>query len=188
MSPRAGLNQKLIIEKALDIADKNGIDHVTMATLAKELKIKSPSLYNHFKGLNELKDALSFEALTLLYHHLKDAALATKNGPESIRSIAKSYMKFANEHPGIYEATLAAPDPLSEERQGVGAQIVSLIQESLSVYSLDDNEMIHAIRGLRSILHGLVDLNRSEGFKLSVPLEDSQAYIIDIYLKGLRIK
>lgn len=65
MSPRSGINQEVIINKAVEIAEKEGMEAVTMATLARELSIKSPSLYNHFKGLNEIKLALAMKSLNL---------------------------------------------------------------------------------------------------------------------------
>ncbi|KHE67583.1 TetR/AcrR family transcriptional regulator [Halobacillus sp. BBL2006] len=185
MSPRAGLNQDIIVKKALEIADFQGVDSVTMATLAKELNIKSPSLYNHFKGLPLLKESLAIEALKLLHQYLKAATNSKKNGAESIKSIAKAYLQFAEKHPGIYETTLSAPDPIKKDVQQAGESIVNLIRDALEVYALSEKEMIHAIRGLRSILHGFVDLNQRGGFRLSIPIEDSQSYILDNYLKGL---
>ena len=56
---KAGLNKKKIIEKAAELAEKNGLSGVSMKALADELGIKPPSLYKHFSGgLEELNKEL----------------------------------------------------------------------------------------------------------------------------------
>ena len=49
MSPRIGLTLQKIVETAAEIADANGIQEVTLASLAQTLGVRSPSLYNHVK-------------------------------------------------------------------------------------------------------------------------------------------
>jgi AcrR family transcriptional regulator len=186
LSPRVGLNQEIITNKALEIADREGMEAVTMATLAKELTIKPPSLYNHFKGLTEIKQALAIKALKLFYQHLKTASLHTTEGSETIQAIGKAYIEFATQHPGLYEAVLTAADPSSKNVQIAEEAIVDLTKEALSVYPLNEKEMIHSVRGLRSILHGLVELKRKGGFKLQVDLEESQEVILEIFIRGLK--
>ena len=51
MSPRAGLDTRMIVIRAAEIADEQGIEEVTLAALAAKLGVRSPSLYNHVNGL-----------------------------------------------------------------------------------------------------------------------------------------
>lgn len=188
MSPRTGINQEIIINKAVEIAEKGGMEAVTMATLARELSIKSPSLYNHFKGLKEVKLALALKALNLFYQYLKKATLNQKDGSEAIRAIGKAYIEFANQHPGLYEALISSPDPSSNTIQIAEEAIVDLIMEAISVSPLNEKEQIHAVRGLRSLLHGLVDLKRKGGFNLPLDFEESLEVNLEIFIKGLNEK
>lgn len=43
-----------IIQAALMLASKNGIDNVSMSQIAMQLGIKKPSLYNHFRSKDEI--------------------------------------------------------------------------------------------------------------------------------------
>lgn len=43
----------------MDLADEQGIDAVTMRTLAKHLGIEAASLYNHVRGKDDLLDAMT---------------------------------------------------------------------------------------------------------------------------------
>lgn len=60
MSPRIGLTLLKIVETAAEIADANGIQEVTLASLAQRLGIRSPSLYNHVKGYKMYGNILVF--------------------------------------------------------------------------------------------------------------------------------
>lgn len=43
-----------IIQTAADIADKEGLQNVSLKVIAEALEIRTPSLYNHIKNLDEL--------------------------------------------------------------------------------------------------------------------------------------
>ena len=53
------LTKEYIIQKSIDILNRDGIDGLTMRLLAKELNIKAASLYWHFKDKAELYAAIS---------------------------------------------------------------------------------------------------------------------------------
>ena len=55
---RAGLDKNIILETAGKIADTKGISSLTLKALAEELGVKSPSLYKHISGLDELNKEL----------------------------------------------------------------------------------------------------------------------------------
>ncbi|MEM5591355.1 TetR/AcrR family transcriptional regulator [Niallia circulans] len=73
MSPRAGITHNDIIVTAIEIANTEGLKAVTIANLAKRLRVKSPSLYNHIKGLPDIMNLLTLRALESLYQLLKKA-------------------------------------------------------------------------------------------------------------------
>jgi hypothetical protein len=44
---------------------------------------------------------------------------------------------------------------------------------------------IHAVRALRSALHGFVTLERQGGFGLPTRIDDSWEFLVDLLLRGL---
>ena len=60
--PRLGLTADTIIEAAAQMANEIGIDKISIKLLAEKFNIKSPSFYNHFTNLDEIKTALCFTA------------------------------------------------------------------------------------------------------------------------------
>ena len=55
---RAPVSRARALERALVVADGEGIEAVTMRRLARELRVEAASLYHHVTGRNEILDGL----------------------------------------------------------------------------------------------------------------------------------
>lgn len=184
MSPRVGLDLQTIIKTAAQMADKEGVEAVTLASLARKLNVRSPSLFNHIKGLPSLKRELSLYGLSLLYDELK-VAVNGKEKDDAIIEMAHAYLRFSRNHPGVYELTLQAPDSTDKEIEKASSNIIDLISLVLKDYDLSKEGTIHAIRGLRSILHGFSTLEQKGAFGLPIKLEDSFHLLLEGYISFL---
>ncbi|MEF3305050.1 TetR/AcrR family transcriptional regulator [Paenibacillus sp. GYB003] len=183
--PRIGLDQQTVLQAAADIADEQGIEALTLAGLAKKLNIRTPSLYNHVNGLPGLRHKLAAHGLTLLYEQLVRSAVG-RSGDEAIRAFGQAYLAFARAHPGLYELTLGAPDPEAPDVVQVGQKLVDLLVRIMDGYEMSEEQALHAVRGLRSVLHGFASLERKGGFGLPLDLDDSFRLLVDAFLAGLR--
>lgn len=184
MSPRINLDLDTLLDEAIKIANHQGIEAVTLASLAKELNIKSPSLYNHIDGLQGLRKQLALRGLKELYNELANSIIGLSDD-EAIHRLSKAYVAFVRSQSGLYEATLMAPDSKDEEVQEAGEKIVNLVLSVLEPYKLKAEESIHIVRGLRSILHGFASLELKSGFGLPLNLDESLNLIIDTFLIGI---
>lgn len=180
MSPRAGLDAAQIVAEAVEIADEQGPEAITLAAVARRLNVQSPSLFNHIKGLPELKRQIALYGLAKLYEALKSAAV-NKRGKEAFVALSLAYVHFTREHPGLYELTLRAPDPNDVEVNKLSENIMRLMKDILAVYSLTEEETIHAIRALRSILHGFASLEQKQAFGLAIDVNDSLQLLLEGY-------
>lgn len=185
MTPNARIDLNTILIVATEIVDTDGVQSLTLATLAKKLKIRPPSLYNYIDGLQGLQVALAIYGLEELYKSLSQAAIG-RSKYEAVHEISKAYMRFARTHPGLYEATLWANADLSNsEFNCISSKIVDLVVRVLDSYDLEEEESIHASRGLRSILHGFASLEQKNGFGIPIDLDVSIGLIIDIFIEGI---
>lgn len=187
MATRNGITINKILLAATEIVDKNGVEELTLASLAQKLEIRSPSLYNHFDGLHGLRRLLSIYGLEQLLSTLMRAAIG-RSGDEAIREMAAAYIGFVRMHPGLYEVTLMSPADLDVELQKVSQEIVDLVTRVLGAYQLDNADSIHAARSLRSMLHGFASLEQKGGFGLPIDLDESLMHMIDTFLAGLHIR
>jgi AcrR family transcriptional regulator len=184
MSPRAGLDLQMVLQTAAEIADTHGLDEVTLATLAQKLGIRSPSLYNHVDGLPGLRNKLAIYGMKQLTEVLTRAAIG-RSKDDAVRAIGEAYAAFARAHPGLYEATLRAPDPQDAELQRAAEELVNLVVRVLNAYGLEEEVALHTVRGLRSLLHGFASLEQRGGFGLPLDLDASFRLMMDIFLAGI---
>lgn len=182
--PRVGLNLEQIVQTAADIADNQGTEAVTLAGIARELSVRPPSLFNHVKGLPQIKRELSLLGVKKLFQRMNDAS-KEKSGDEAIFAIANAYLQFTREHPGLYEYTIALPQPKDEEIERESNKIITLILTLFHSYPLSEENAIHAVRGLRSILHGFSSLEQKGGFGMPIERNDSLHYMLRVFLVGL---
>ncbi|HET7560440.1 MAG TPA: TetR-like C-terminal domain-containing protein [Limnochordia bacterium] len=181
MSPRAGLDLNAVLQAATEIADTYGLDALTLAALAKRLGIRSPSLYNHVDGLPGLRKKLGLHALGRLHQALTRAAVG-RSGDEAVQAVAAAYVRFAREHPGLYEATFVDD---ADVRQA-GGPVLELVLQIMSAYKLEGDAAVHAVRGLRSLLHGFASLEQKGGFGIPLDADESLRLLIATFIAGMQ--
>ena len=182
--PRRGLDSRLVVDAAIAIADRDDLDAVTLARVADSLGIRAPSLYHHVTGHDGLIRAIALRGLSELTASLQAAALG-RAGTEALAATAHAYREYAHAHPGTYAATLRAPAPGDSEHEEAGRAAVEVLSAVLRAWHLEDEEMLHAVRVIRSSLHGFVSLEAGGGFALPLDLDVSFERLIDTLAAGL---
>lgn len=180
---RRGLSPAAVAEAAAEIADRDGLDAVTVARLAKHLGVRPPSLYNHTGGLDDLRRAVAAIGLRELGDALREAT-AGRSGDDALVACAEAYRTFAHAHPGRYRALQRAA-PADAEQRRAAADLIALLRRLLEPWELTETDAIHAIRALRSCLHGFVDLELTGGFGLDLPLDESYRRLVRGFAAGL---
>jgi len=185
MPKRRWLKRELVIERAAEMADEAGsLTAVSLTALAQALEIRTPSLYNHVANLEDLQYGLAVYAAGLLLADLRQATQGLV-GQEAIMAIATAYRQFAHEHPGLYPLTIRAPDPEETELVALSQELIQLLLLIMSSLGLQGDDAIHAIRGLRAILHGFTSLEAAGGYKMAQDQEESFHRLVTAYLEGL---
>jgi AcrR family transcriptional regulator len=183
MSHRAGLDQATVVEAAAKLVDEEGIAQLTLVRLAERLSVRTPSLYNHVAGLPGLKHDLALYCLRDIMNRVTRAAIGKSRG-QAIFAFASAYLAYARESPGRYALTLA-PDPNDQEVHQLTIQLVEVVQAVLAPYHLSEDDSIHAIRALRSIVHGYISLEATGGFRMSVDPDASFRWLITMFIAQL---
>lgn len=185
MRTRRALDRAAVVEAAADLLDETGGRELTLAMVAKRLGVRAPSLYNHIEGLEELRHEVALLGVRELGVRIGRAAIG-KAGKDALRSIAWAYRDFAKERPGLYLATLRAPDPDDRALEAAAEEILTILRLVLAPYELSPEDQIHTIRALRSVMHGFVSLELAGGFGLPVDLDESFDRLITGFIASLR--
>lgn len=185
MSVRPGLDRAIVVRTAAEILDASDGRDVTLSQVASRLGVRTPSLYNHIGGLDDLRHALALQGVTELGDRLARAGIG-KAGGDAVRAMGHAYRAFARERPGLYRSTQRAPDPDDKDLTAASDAVIDVLRIALEPYGLSPREQIHAIRGLRSVVHGFVSLELMGGFGLPEDVDESFQRLLDTFIAGLQ--
>lgn len=181
---RIGLNNRILIETAAQIADELGLAAVTLTEVSDRLGVRKPSLYNHVKGLPDLRKGLAVFGSSQLRARIGEAAVG-KARQDAIRAIAAEYRLFAHERPGLYQAIVAWSDREDPAVKAATKELMEVFYAVLRGYRLQDEALVHAVRGLRSVMHGFVALEASGWFAQPAERDISYQQLLDTFVRGL---
>jgi AcrR family transcriptional regulator len=184
MSRRAGLDTAAVVQAGAALADEEGLAELTFARLAERLGVRTPSLYNHVAGLDGLRRELALRGARDLGTRLARATIG-RSGDDALVALGHAYRAFAKEHPGLYAAVQLAPAPGDAEWGAAGAEVVGIVVAALGGYGFAEEEALHVVRGLRSLMHGFAMLEIGNGFGLPLDLDESYRRLMRIYTAGL---
>jgi AcrR family transcriptional regulator len=184
---RAGLNHTAVVRAAADLVNTEGAAALSINRLARQLEVKPPSLYNHIAGLEELWRELALLNVEALGDRLSTAAVG-RSGAVGIQALAQAYRDYVKEFPGLYQASLRSsrkqslPNP---ELEAAEAGVVRTVLAVVESFGLEGEDSIHAVRALRSAVHGFVTLEVAGGFGLPLDLDESFRRLIEMIIRGM---
>lgn len=181
MAAHAGLDREVILRAAVRLVDEYGLEQLTLATLAAQLNVRPPTLYHYFDGLGGIRRLLAIQGLREMASRLGQAVMG-KSGDDAVIALAYALSNFAQEHPGLYEATAHSSEGEDPEWQAAGRDAVDIGVRALSFYRLTLDDALHTIRIVRSIVHGWVSLRNAGGFALPLDVDETFRRLLDVLL------
>lgn len=184
MARRPGLTPARVVDAAAALADEQGLDALTLGAVATALGVRGPSLYNHVDGLDDLRRRLTLRAVEESTGVLQEAAVG-RSGADAVRAMAHAYRGWAKVHPGLHAATVPTTETDDDEIRAAGRRSVDTALAVLSGFDLDADAAIHAARTLRAAIHGFTVLENAGGFGLEQAVDDSFAWLVELFVAGL---
>jgi AcrR family transcriptional regulator len=185
--PRAGLDIDSVVAAAARVANADGYSALTLKRLASELGVRSPSLYNHVDGLPGVYRELRVRGLSELAGALREA-VAGRRGDDALRACCLAYRRFAAGQPGVYAAIQrSVHTPETDQRaRAAGEELLAVLNDVLGAYGLVGDDALHAVRALRSALHGFALLEQTGAFGMPIAVDESFDRLIAMLAGGLR--
>lgn len=178
------VDQERLVAVASEIANRNGLDQLSMNDIALALGVRTPSLYSHVEGLDEVKRLIALSGLAAFDQFLTREALG-KSTAEAVKAVAHGVRNFARANPGVYAAFLPTPGKGDREWNAAKDRVTDTFLRVLKGYGFDRDAEIHAMRGLRSLVHGFVSLELSGALKNPVDREESFDWLVLVFIEGL---
>jgi AcrR family transcriptional regulator len=184
--PRAGLDGATVTAAAAAVADEIGLARLSMSTVAERLGVKAPSLYKHVDGLDDLTRRVALLAATQLGDELRDAMQGLA-GRDALEAAARTVRRYVQQHPGRYDATVGIrPDGPDDPLAVALERTLASFAAALRAYDLPPADDVHALRMLRSALHGFAVIESSGGFQMATDVDASFVWMVDFLDRGLR--
>ncbi len=191
MPRRPGLDKAAVVQGAVDLLDSEGPNALSLKALGERLGVQTPSLYNHVDGMPGLLRELSLRNARDLGMCLGEAAMGRSGGP-ALEAVAQAYRFYIKQHPGLYMASLRASgnlvqvgSPPDVELAAAEERVVRVVLAVLTSFGLEGNDAVHAVRGLRSLVHGFASLEIAGGFGLPLDCDESFRRLVAMFIHGL---
>jgi AcrR family transcriptional regulator len=172
---RTSLEQ--IVKAGRDIVETDGIDGLTMQSVAARVGVRAPSLYKRLHGRNELLRLVANDAAAELTRDLEGAADG-KDARRDLASLASTFRRFAHANPGAYSLIFA---PLPDDARADAGWSVRA-----SAPVIDTTERLagtdHALEAARTVVawaNGFIAMELAGAFRLGGDVDRAFDYGID---------
>jgi AcrR family transcriptional regulator len=175
---------------ALDLVDAGGptgFADLTLAKVAAEAGVATPSLYKHVGSLAALRREVAVVTVQDLTARLVDSTVG-RSGPDAVRALAGAMRDYAHAHPGRYAAVQVAPDPEDPAAAPLAAaagRTVEVIAAALRGFDLPEDRSVDAVRAVRAGVHGFVALELGGGFRMPQDRDRSFDVLVGMLVAGV---
>lgn len=182
---RTGLDTNVVICRAAQIANEVGIENITLKMLADDLGVKSPSLYNHIEGLEDLKNQLMIYGWKQMEQKIMQSVIGI-SGYDAIKAGCYSFYEYATENPGVFNAMLWYNKFQNSETIEATSGLFSILFKVTSSLNISDENCNHIIRTLRGFLEGFSLLVNNKAFGNPISIEESFELSLNVLIEGIK--
>lgn len=173
-----------ILKKITKSLSRQSFLNLTLAQVASLLKIKPPSLYNHFSGLEDIKNQIALIALDEFSENL-ESSLRQEDGQEKLSAFMIAYREFALSKPFLFEAAQFGIQTKNKDVLRKAHSIAQMTEKALDTYRIPKAKQGHALRVIRSLLNGFIQIEQNKGFQRSESPDQSFQELIEFAITGL---
>lgn len=104
-APRNTLNPDRILDAAIALLDRDGAEAFTMRALAEQLGVGTMAVYSHFRGKDEISDAVAQRLLDTI----ELPACGTDDPRGELREVCRGVYRLFTEHPSALQLLTSRP-------------------------------------------------------------------------------
>ena len=181
------ITREVVIAKARELIEAEGLDQLSLHRLAAALNVKAPSLYRYFDGktalLRAVNDLTNTALVAAISAAVTQAVTQAQDARGQIVAMALAYRAFAQAFPITYELLFSntipelRPDAAESEQLALPLQAV-MAQICGAAHSLA------ALRGVMALAHGYVMLELNGQFRRGGDLDATFIQVVEAYIDG----
>lgn len=137
MGRPARIGRAAILDAALELADQEGLDAVTMHAIARRMNVTTMALYRHMDGKDALLDGLVERLLTTF-----PAQQGRQPAGERLTAMASGIREVARRHPAVFPLLLTRPAVTPAAQRVRDAAVAALQDTGLTGTAADRAERL----------------------------------------------
>lgn len=185
-----------ILETAAKMFADKGFYNVTMARIANDSGFSTGSLYQFFKGKEDLYSCMILERLDLMYGQIREKVQTVQGIAEKIEMLIESHFRFVEDNADFCRLFLrgenyAPSDVMNSLRHKIVesySRHLSFIEDELK-YGID-NRFFRPLpaREIASVLFGLIRFSIVDWLLLATgeSLSAKKDFILEVFLYGVQ--
>ncbi len=176
MTKRRNLDLDKVMNQAIEIIQADGIKALTLPRLAKELDIRTQSLYNYIANLDELVSLIGARLIREMCQEIKDGIIGLSDNVALIQfaSIARRYLlSKGNLALVIYDLHSF---PTNSQFSIEAKKLVDLLNQVLASSTLKQEEQFAVSQTLISAVLGFVFIETSNFYDLASEDDVEKSY------------
>lgn len=149
-----------LLERGLKMIREQGINGLSLRSLARACKVSEAAPYSHFKNKDDFLEQMKSYVTKKLYDRLLEASLS-RSGPSCILEMGKAYIEFALRQPDYFNFLFNQADiqiDLSMNSQGHFSPFSLFRDKSYEVYralGYGDDSIKFGIISMWTQVHGI---------------------------------
>jgi len=171
-----------ILDAAAGVAEKAGVEGLTMEQVAREARLSRALLYIYFRDRADLQLGLCVRGLGMLHERFEKESGIHTRGVDKLTAMGRAYVTFAAECPVYFEALarFEASDASAVNNEGnlpacleAGARVHHLMTRALELGMRDGSisktvgEPNTVAISLWALMHGAIQITRLKGAVLA---------------------
>lgn len=159
-------NQKIslngLTSTSLALVDSEGLDALSLSSVASKLDVGPSALYTHVDGLAGLRYMVAVASTLSLTEKVRNAAVGV-SGHDALHAMGHAYRSFAHGHPGRFASTLLPPAADDSQLAKANESLLDVFTMVYGAMGLNPDADRMAARCCRSAIHGFLALEHSTG-------------------------
>ncbi|HET9083282.1 MAG TPA: WHG domain-containing protein [Candidatus Limnocylindrales bacterium] len=172
---RTSLEQ--IVKAGREIVEADGIDGLTMQSVAAAVGVRAPSLYKRIRSRNDLLRLVANDAAAELTRDLA-TAVTGKDARKDLVALAATFRRFARGNPGAYTLIFAPlPDDARADPEWTIKASAPVIDAAERLAGTDD--ALEAARTVVAWANGFISMELAGAFRLGGDVDRAFDYGVD---------
>ena len=143
-------NRDEIVEAALNVVARNGLDALSARRVAEELGSSTAPVYSNFKCMDALQEAVKKSAVRNLLHYTQRPV-----SQDPFRNIGLGVLAFARDWPRLYSALFLEPSQGYDPGPALMETLAAAMAEMPALAPLQPIERVILLKKMALFTHGL---------------------------------